>query len=656
MRRMSPKFTAPIVFVTVALFAATAHAAARPAAQKIDKSVKRAVAAGVARQRVIITANPGCRDAVRQTLQLHSAAIVREYGLIDAFNSDISSADVSEYAKNACVRTIAADAPVRSTATDSSNGLTSALRDTLGLPHFASLDSSVPTGATGISVAVVDSGITPSADFGGRITGFFDFTRGGISTTPYDDYGHGTHVAGLIGSSGALSNYEFQGIAPDVHLVGLKVLDSTGAGKTSDVIAALDFLLTFKQVRAHVVNLSLGHPIFAPAADDPLVQAVERVSAAGIIVVTAAGNYGMSTGTVVNGNATGQAGYTGITSPCNAPSAICVGATDTKNTSSRADDSVAPYSSRGPSWFDATEKPDLVAPGHRLYSDTSLTSTLWTSLPGNQGYAKNGQALLRLSGTSMAAGVASGVAALVLQAHNQNGFHNKTLPSPNLVKAILQFSAIPLAGADYLTQGAGEINAAGAIALARAIDTAQPVGSWWLGSGVTPSTTIDGATLPWSQKVIYGDKVIGGNVVYSNNIIWGTNIIWGSTHSGSWGANVFVLDDNIIWGSDIIWGTNIVWSTRVLGQRVGGTNIIWGTDIIWGTNIIWGTLDDDNIVWGTDVGDNIIWGTDFGDNIIWGTTTSAGDDIIWGTSEDDNIIWGTSDDDNIIWGTSADVF
>ena len=98
MRRMSPKFTAPIVFITVALVAATAHAAARPSAQKIDKSVKRAVAAGVARQRVIITANPGCRDAVRQTLQLHSAAIVREYGLIDAFNSDISSADVSEYA------------------------------------------------------------------------------------------------------------------------------------------------------------------------------------------------------------------------------------------------------------------------------------------------------------------------------------------------------------------------------------------------------------------------------------------------------------------------------------------------------------------------------------------------------------------------------
>jgi serine protease AprX len=648
---MLPKFSAPIAFITVALVATTAHAAARPPAQKIDKSVKRLVATGVARQRVIITANAGCRDVVRQALQQHGAAIVREFGLIDAFNSDISSTDVSDYANNTCVRTIAADAPVRSTATSSSNGLTSTLRDTLGLPHFASLDSSMPTGATGVSVAIVDSGITPSADFGGRITGFFDFTHGGISTTPYDDYGHGTHIAGLIGSNGALSNYEFQGVAPDVHLVGLKVLDSTGAGKTSDVIAALDFLLTFKQVRAHVVNLSLGHPIFAPAADDPLVQAVERVSAAGIIVVTAAGNYGQT-----QGSGTGQIGYTGITSPCNAPSAICVGAVDTKNSTDRSDDSVAPYSSRGPSWFDATEKPDLVAPGHRLFSDTSLTSPLWTQLPGNQGYSQNGQALLRLSGTSMAAGVTSGVVALVLQAHNQNGFHRQIVLTPNLVKAILQFSAIPLAGADYLTQGAGEINAAGAIALARAIDTSQAVGSWWLGSGVTPSTTIAGASLPWSQHVIYGSTVLAGSVVYSNNIIWGSNVIWGSTHTGSWGANVFVLDDNIIWGTDIIWGTNIVWSTRVLGQRVGGTNIIWGTDIIWGTNIIWGTLDNNNIVWGTDVGGNIIWGTDFVDNIVWGTTTSAGDNIIWGTNVDDNIIWGTSDDDNILWGTSADVF
>src|SRR5262249_11013356 len=147
-----------------------------------------------------------------------------------------------------------------------------------------------------------------------------DFTKNGKATSAFDDYGHGTHIAGLIGSNGRRSNYEYQGIAPDVRLIGLKVLDKTGRGKTSDVIKALEFLVANKdRLGIHVVNLSLGHPIFAPAKYDPLVQAVEKASKAGLIVVTAAGNFGAN-------ETTGEPGYTGITSPCNAPSAICAGA------------------------------------------------------------------------------------------------------------------------------------------------------------------------------------------------------------------------------------------------------------------------------------------------------------------------------------------
>src|SRR5262249_59079843 len=117
-------------------------------------------------------------------------------------------------------------------------------------------------------------------------------------------------------------------------------------------------------LNVEIINLSLGHPIFAPAADDPLVQAVEQASAAGLTVVTAAGNYGQ------NQKGPGS-GYTGITSPGNAPSAITVGAVMTQNTVTRADDVVAPYSSRGPTWFDAFAKPNVVAPGHGLFSDTT---------------------------------------------------------------------------------------------------------------------------------------------------------------------------------------------------------------------------------------------------------------------------------------------
>src|SRR5262249_29617735 len=150
-----------------------------------------------------------------------------------------------------------------------------------------------------------------------------------------------------------------------------------------------------------------GHPILSPAASDPLVQAVEQATAAGLIVITSAGNYGINP-------STGQSGYAGVTSPCNAPSAICVGATMTQNTVTRTDDVVAPYSSRGPTWFDAFAKPDIVAPGHKLAYDTSTTSTLFTQLTNSQGQSSSGQPLLSLNGTSMASAVATGVAALVL--------------------------------------------------------------------------------------------------------------------------------------------------------------------------------------------------------------------------------------------------
>ena len=136
----------------------------------------------------------------------------------------------------------------------------------------------------------------------------------------------------------------------------------------------------------------------------------------------------------------------------------------------------------------------------------------------------------------MSAGVASGVVALVIEAHNRNGFRQQTPLGANAVKAILQYSSVAIPDADYLTQGAGEINAMGAIALASAIDTSKPVGSWWLARGVTPSTVIGGQTAVWTQNIIWGETVYGGDVVYQNNIVWGDNIIWG---------------ENIVWGDNV---------------------------------------------------------------------------------------------------------
>ena len=221
------------------------------------------------------------------------------------------------------------------------------------------------TGAS-VGIALIDSGIAPTGGY--VISDFVDFVN--ARRLPYDDFGHGTHLAGLIAGNGLQSNGQYRGVAPGAHLVGLKVLDANGTGHTSTVIAAIDYVVKHqKRLDLDVINLSLGHVIYEPAATDPLVQAVERAVAAGLVVVVSAGNIGINP-------TTGAVGYSGITSPGNARSAITVGALDTRQTLTRTDDVVTDYSSRGPTWHDGLAKPDLVAPGHHLTSDATSTSTL----------------------------------------------------------------------------------------------------------------------------------------------------------------------------------------------------------------------------------------------------------------------------------------
>jgi serine protease AprX len=660
-------------------------ASAQTSSNKIDRALQDALLTGAATQRVIISVKPGYRASVRQALQAHGDLIKSDHPSIDAFSAEIHSSDVSELARQPWIDGVSIDATVYAVvekddrdAKGSGKGqgaaktgaapstLVTHLRETLGLPPAAATTST----GEGIVVAVIDSGIAPSSDLqASRITQFYDFTLAGCAAAPvscrvapFDDFGHGTHIAGLIGSSGQLSNNLYQGVAPGVKFVGLKVLDRAGVGTTSDVIDAMAFVVANRvELGVQIINVSLGHPIFAPAAFDPLVRAVEQASAAGITVVVAAGN-----------NPKNRTGYAGITSPGNAPSAITAGAVDTKWTTTRDDDGVPSYSARGPTWFDAFAKPDVVAPGSQLISDATTESTLYNDphlLTGR--VALGSSAFLQLSGTSMAAAVTSGVVALVLEASSS---HVGDPPlTPNSIKAIVEYTAIPTSRADFLTEGAGQINAAGAVALASRINTNAKLGDWWLTIGIDPASMIGNRSYRWAQNVIWGTNVLGGDLVYRNlmiwsrSIIWGTSIIWDAnanilwgtrksilwatasdrhTQWGSykvtntiWGPNTFVKRSNIVLNTDIIWGARLVDATGVIGRQ-DGDSIIWSTGD--GDNILWGTLDPDNIVWGAYDGDNIIWGTWDGDDIIWGTTGTDGDNIIWGKWDGDNIIWGTA--------------
>ncbi len=505
------------------------------------------------------------------------------------------------------------------------------------------------TGA-GVGVAVIDSGIanfhddlTVSNRTGQRVTAFVDFVNG--QTAKYDDWGHGTHVAGIIAGNGYDSNGSKAGIAPKASLIALKALDGQGKGKISNIIAALDWAVANKAAyNIRVINMSLGAGVFESYNTDPLTLAAKRAVDAGIVVVAAAGNIGKA--------ANGQPQYGAIGAPGNAPWVLTVGASSTMGTTDRRDDTIASYSSRGPTMIDFAAKPDLVAPGSGTVSLAVPGSTLYTTkaayLVGGNVRGLTAMPYLTLSGTSMATPVVSGTVALMIQA-------NPTL-TPNLVKAILQYTAQVYKGYDALTQGAGFLNTLGAVRLSRYFVLGHKGDRY-------PNMKA------WSQQIFWGNRRVKGGVLTPGGTAWGLNIVWGDMHTPAgqnivWGEYCGSDCDNIVWGNNLVWGEsaddNIVW-----GDYFDDDNIVWGNsdsdNIVWGNgsddNIVWGNAGDDNIVWGNDCGgadcDNIVWGaSDDADNIVWGNAEGI-DNIVWGNSADDNVVWGNSGDDNITWGNSA---
>ena len=227
---------------------------------------------------------------------------------------------------------------------------------------------------TGVGVAIIDSGIANWHDDLGadRVVHFADFVT--FLPQPHDDYGHGTHVAGIIAGNGYDSGGARRGIAPGANLIVLKVLDATGDGFISNVIAAIDYAIEQRvRLNIRVLNLSVAAGVYESFTTDPFTLAAKRAVDAGIVVVTSAGNLGSSE--------TGQVQYGGITAPGNAPWVLTVGASNHQRTAARADDVVAPFSSRGPTNIDRAMKPDVVAPGVAIESLAAAGSTIYTANP-----------------------------------------------------------------------------------------------------------------------------------------------------------------------------------------------------------------------------------------------------------------------------------
>ena len=611
---------------------------------KLDKKLnERAAIGGLGRSRAIVVLKPGC--TIDDDLLKAGGRKGQRLGVISGQVIELPNGQIRKIANNACVASIHWDRKI--------GGEMNRAAVTLGA---RAVQQTLGFNGAGVGVAIIDSGISAWHDDltyngsnsavqvvgGQRVTKFVDFVNG--LTAKYDDNGHGTHVAGIIAGNGWDTFGSRAGIAPAANIVSLKVLDAHGGGYISNVIAALDWVVANKtQYNVRVVNLSVGAAVSESYLTDPLTIAAKHVVDAGVVVVTAAGNLGKNP-------TTHQKQYGAITSPGNAPWVLTVGADSHMGTVSRIDDTMADYSSRGPTARDFNAKPDVVAPGTGIVSLSVPGSLLYTLHPT---YLLSGSLLggskpyMSLTGTSMASPMVAGTVALMMQA-------NPNL-TPNLAKAIIEYTAQDY-GYSRLTQGAGFLNTEGAVKLARYLYTAQA-------GSIYPSNAA------WGKTLIWGNRKVKDGVIKPQGSAYGLNVVWGSSTDAE--------GDNIVWGTHCQGDPdceNIVWGTADMDDE----NIVWGTYDAEGDNIVWGTSDgdDENIVWGTACGDdgdceNIVWGTECGgsdcENIVWGTSCDGDPDcenIVWGTAcegdpDCENIVWGTTCDgdpdcENIVWGSEAE--
>jgi serine protease AprX len=491
--------------------------------------------------------------------------------------------------------------------------------ETIGADQvWAGSESFQPLTGKGVGVAVIDSGVDSShAALRGRVIANVDFTGG----NGVDRFGHGTHVAAIIaGQAGRLvETSDYRGIASGALIVNLRVLGADGSGLASNVIEAIDWAVeNRKAFNIKVINLSLGAPVTQPYRDDPVCEAVERAVAAGIHVVAAAGNYGQSKD--------GRVVYGGITSPGNDPNAITVGAVDVHGTAVRSDDTVAKYSSRGPTMYDLVLKPDLVAPGSRVVSAEAAGSYLAGMFPERHVAGAGADGYMQLSGTSMAAGVVSGAVALLLE--------QTPKLTPRDAKATLQLTSSFMAGEGLLASGAGSLNVLAAVEFVDAAPKESSPVTEIAGEPVRRSgISFFDSTVFAQQSVTIGRKhPIRGTGLTGSVLVWDTP------------SNDTVIRST---GETIIWGQQSK-DTIIWGQS-GNDTIIWGQDT--GDTIIWGQNTGDTIIWGQNTADTIIWGQITGDTIIWGQNTA--DTIIWGQDLADTIIWGQTEGDTIIWGQNS---
>lgn len=365
--------------------------------------------------RVIIETKSPLTDVEQKKILGNRGQHKKSLKSINGFNATVSAGDINSLKNNKSVKTIHIDQKVKASGY-------AYYDDTARIPSAPQVWNEAKTQGEGVGVAVIDSGVYPHKDLVqpiNRIVAFKDFVNG--KTYPYDDNGHGTHVAGIVAGNGSNSGYKYIGVAPKTNIVALKALDSQGSGYMSDIIAAIDWSIQYKSsYNIKVINLSLGGAY--QYANDPLMQSVEKAHRSGILVVAAGGNNGPTS--VVD-------------SPAASPYALAVGGSDSVGTVKPYDDRFSSFSVR-PQIINGVNKPEIFAPSMAVVSLNSPGSTSAQQYPYD---VLSGDYYI-MSGTSMATPAVSGTSALL--------FAKYPTLTPDQMKSKLINSAIPVNGMKVL--------------------------------------------------------------------------------------------------------------------------------------------------------------------------------------------------------------
>jgi serine protease AprX len=402
---------------------------------------------------VIVRGAPGCADTVAADVHALGGRTTRQIGILDGGSAVLPQASLAALSTAPCVVQVTPDTTLAPQSIGTYDPTTDAasLYNTTVMIGAQSAWKSGYTGQ-GIGVAVIDTGTAAvqGLNAASQVVNGIDVSFDSQSTalTRNDEYGHGTHLAGIIAgndlygqkksTSYAGNTTSFLGVAPDAHILSVKAGDEQGVTDVSQIVAAIDWVVQHRNdntMNIKVINLSYGTNSTQAYALDPLTYASEVAWRAGIVVVAAAGNNGGSS-------------TTGLTDPALDPYVIAVGAADTQNTVSTGDDTVASFSSTG----NGTRNPDLVAPGVHIASLRDPGSNIDLQFGST---ADVGTRFFRGSGTSQATAVISGAAALYLSDH-------KTA-TPDQVKIALTSTASKLTTGTAAAQGAGEVNVSKAL-------------------------------------------------------------------------------------------------------------------------------------------------------------------------------------------------